>query len=806
MTGHLPLAGMRVVDMSEGKGELCTRFLADLGAEVIFVEPLGGAVSRRYEPMIGDISLAFETHQANKLGLALDIQTQDGRESLLDLLALSDVFVETTAPGSLEPLGLDGPALQARYPRLIAISITDFGQTGPYRDYVGTGGVHLALGGALSRSGWPGLPPLLPPTALAYETSAVQAALCVCLAYWNRLATGVGDYLDFSTLEACAQVLDPGLGVTGTATPQGVGTVRGRPELRYLYPIFPCQDGHVRLCVLGARQWHGLRMWLGEPEEFADATYDAMAARFDARNRLYPLMAALFADQPAARLVADAQRFGVPLAVVGTPAGVLHDEHFAARQAFADLVVAGRSGRVPSGFVEIDGERAGLRSPAPAIGEHTDQIRAIVANASVPVTPVRAVPAALNRRPLAGIRVLDLGVIVVGAEVGRLLCDQGAEVIKVEATAYPDGTRHTLAGDAMNPTVARGHRGKLSIGLNLRTPEGRGLFKELVAKSDVIVSNFKPGTLDSLGLGFDILAEINPRLIMADSSALGSRGPKSRTMGYGPLVRAATGLTELWSYPDREESFSDAVTIFPDNFVARIVAVGALSLLIRRERTGRGGTVSVSQAESILMAFAPQFLRESLRPGTFRAAGNADEFHAPHGVYPCLGDDEWCVVTVRDDREWLALCTAIGRPELASQPGFASAPGRVTHRREIDAVVTAWTRQHPPREVMSLLQTVGVPAGMMLRVADLDADPHLVARDFARQLDQPGLPAPIATENALCRARHLPDPDIRPAPFMGQHTYQIAAGLLGLPDAQIRSLLASGVLEAPAPGTPQPKR
>ena len=793
---RLPLTGIRIAEMSDGKGEMCGRYLADLGAEVIFIEPRTGAKSRRADPMLGDVSLYFATHNANKQGLALDIQTTTDRQSLLDLLGVCHIFIETTKPGTLEPLGLDGPALLARYPRLIVISITDFGQTGPYRDYEGTGAIHLALGGGLCRSGLPGMAPVLPPTQLAYEATAIQAALCACLAYWNRLLTGLGDYLDFSTFEATAQILDPGIGVTGVATPaaNGLGATRGRPDMRYLYPIFSCADGHVRLCVLSSRQWHGMRTWLGEPEEFMDPGYDRMAVRYDARDRLYPLIRRLFANRPAAELIAQGQQLGVPIAVVGTAADVLRDEHFRIRNSFTELMVDGARGKMPSGFIEIDGERASVSRPAPAVGEHNRDILARIGQLATETAGGQP-PAVPRRRPLEGIRVLDLGVIVVGAEVGRLLCDQGAEVIKIENSAYPDGLRHTLTGELMSPAFATGHRGKLSMGLNLRSADGKALFRELVAKSDIVLSNFKPGTLESLGLDYRELVKVNPRIIMADSSALGSSGPKSRSMGYGPLLRAETGFTRLWSYPDIDDGFSDASTIFPDNLAARVVAVGVLSLLIRRAQTGVGGTASVAQAEVILNAFAAQFLRESVQPGSFVPQGNASEFGGPHGAYQCLGDDEWCVIAVRDNSEWSALCTAMGNASLATEAVYATATDRVANRAELDELISAWTRKHAPRDVMRTLQAVGVPAGAMLRIDDYEADPHFLARAFVRMLDQPGLPAPIPTENGPCKARNLLDPDIRPAPMTGQHTREIAARLLELPPERIQAYLDSGIFE-----------
>ncbi len=363
-----------------------------------------------------------------------------------------------------------------------------------------------------------------------------------------------------------------------------------------LYPIVPCRDGHVRLCVLNPRQWEAMSAWLGPDHPFTDPQYANIAKRMAVAGKVNALIGDLFLAHSAADLVAEGQRRGVPIAAVATPAQALADPHFAARGAFVPLKIAdGKTGLVPSGYLEIDGQRAGIRDAAPALNAHGAAIR----HNPPPRRPAPPAPArSRQRRPLDGVRVLDLGVIVAGAEAGRILADQGAEVIKVENRAFPDGGRQSMTGEPMTPSIAQGHRNKLSVGINLRSDRGRALFKRLVAVSDVILSNFKPGTLESLGLGYETLKAVNPRIVMMDSSALGNSGPQSRSLGYGPLVRAATGLSWLWRYPDVPDSFSDGVTIYPDHIAARVAAVGVMALLIRRERTGIGGTVSLSQARS----------------------------------------------------------------------------------------------------------------------------------------------------------------------------------------------------------------
>ncbi|MFT3799986.1 MAG: CoA transferase [Burkholderiaceae bacterium] len=845
----LPLSGVRVVELSD-KAETCGRTLADLGAEVVLVEPPDGCAARRQPPMLGANSLYFATHHANKRAVRIDLRQSQGRERLRALLADADIFIETTRPGTLESLGLGAAALREAFPSLVIVSITDFGQTGPYRDHQGTGAVHMAMSGMLSRSGLPGQPPLLPPAAIAEESAAMQAAWCALVAHWAALEDGHGDHLDFSLFDATTQVLDPPLGPTGSAANgQSAASMvgRDRPAPFPLYPIFPCADGHVRICVLAPRQWQGMFDWLGRPAAFADPSYASMATRMANIVELNGAIARLFRDRRADDLVAEGQRRGVPIAAVRTPGEVLNDPHLHAREAFVDVAVGASAGKCPDGCLTLDGRRAGIRRPAPAVPE-TDFAwtprpdRAAPAGADAggnnPVSgnhdyanPDGANPDGANpdgdnlagtnpagaassgaasggrgeregapaepRRPLQGIKVLDLGVIVAGAELGRLLADQGADVVKVENRAFPDGLRQTLSGAPMSISFSLGHRGKRSVGIDLKSEEGRALFKRMVERADLVLSNFKPGTLESLGLGEQTLRAINPRLVTADSSAHGNTGPMSRTMGYGPLVRAAVGLTHLWRDPSDPAGFSDGITIYPDHVAARVLAIGALAALLRRRRTGRGGTASVAQAEVFLGAMATGLLHESLVPGSLAPIGNRSAFAAPHGVFPCLGDDEWCVVCVRDDAEWAGLCRAIGRPDLADDPELATMAARLQHHERACDALAQWTRGRTPAQAVQALQDAGVPAGAMLRLFEFSSEPHLQARGRFRRLEQPGLGLLFA-ENGPVRAERLPDPAMRPAPVMGEHTREVVAEWLGLSVREIDALLAARVLEEAA--------
>jgi len=776
----LPLGGVRVVDLTTGPLAAIGRHLVEWGAEVVRVEPRGGAEDRRSGRTVAGTSLDFVAANLGKHAVGLDLGDTRDRAAFEELLSGADILLESSVPGSGM---LDVDDLHRRYPALVILSATPFGRSGSYSGWQATVPVFHALSGELSRSGIPGRTPLLPPGDLPYDCAVPQAVFVTLLAYLERLRTGVGDHLDFAVLDGAVHALDPGYGIAGSAT-AGVPASklpRGRPDVGHQYPIIPCADGYVRLCILSPRQWRGMFAWMGSPEEFADPSFDKLGTRF-ASPTLIPAIARFFADQKRAQLEEAGQRHGVPTAALLDLDEALRSEQITARRAFTTVEVApGIQAPFPDGVLEIDGSRAGLRGPAPALGE------------DLPVSwaprPVDAPVGDPTGRPLAGLRVLDLGVIVVGAEQGRLLADQGADVIKVENDAFPDGSRQTRDGSVMSVTFAAGHRNKRSLGLDLRSAAGKELFLRLVADTDVVLTNFRPGTLESLGLGYEVLKAANPGVIVVDSSAFGPTGPWSRRLGYGPLVRASAGLTRQWRYADDEAGYSDAITVYPDHVAARIGVAGVLALLVRRRRTGIGGTISVSQAEVMLGHMAPRIAEASLvRTGhQLDGPGGPD---GPWGVFPAEGDDEWCVVTVRGDDDRRALCRVIGRDDLAADPGSADSA-----RPSLDAALTEWLAGRTATEAMEALQRAGVPAAAMLRVSELPTFPYYVERDFFRATGHPAVRQPFHLENAPVRSERLPDPDERPAPLLGEHTRQIAAERLGLADAEIETLLAERVLQ-----------
>jgi crotonobetainyl-CoA:carnitine CoA-transferase CaiB-like acyl-CoA transferase len=480
------LASVRVLDVGGPGSDGVSRLLADLGADVLKVETPGGVRHRTAKPTVAGASIAFGLDNANKRSTVLD---PGARDRFLELAAGADILIDGGGPGGVSAFGTTAADLADRHAHLVVLEVTDFGASGPRAQWQGTDAVFYAMSTALSRSGPTAGRPVLPPYGIASATAAVQAAWVALVAYYHRLRCGRGDYIDFSRFEAVVQCLDPPFGSEGQAAvgqKQSGELWRGRPRNQQIYPTFPCGDGFVRICLLSARQWRGMRAWLGEPEEFSDPKFETIAARYFAAKELNAAIAELFATQTMDALVAEGQRRGVPIAAVLSPAEALASEHFRAVGALTETSVApGTTLSVPAGPFVIDGRRVGIAFPVagPDDSGWSGASRA-------PAEP----RAESDGRPFDGLRILDLGVIVAGGELGRLFADLGAEVIKVESAAYPDGLRQTPPGQPMSRSWALTHRNEFSLGLDLRSQDGASIFRRLVSMSDAVFANFKPGT------------------------------------------------------------------------------------------------------------------------------------------------------------------------------------------------------------------------------------------------------------------------------------------------------------------------
>jgi crotonobetainyl-CoA:carnitine CoA-transferase CaiB-like acyl-CoA transferase len=769
--GDLPLARLRVVDTTDRTALSAARLLADLGAEVI-----------RVERSAGELDALTASRNANKRSVVLERP-----EDLRALLAHADVWFDTGGSG------LDPGAVHAEIPDLVVVSLSPFGTTGPYRDLAATHPVVYALSGQLKACRSGDREPLLPPGQPAFEVAAAMAAYLALVTLWNRALIGVGDHIELSVHEAFIQTTDTAIPNASVRMGEAPGVVRAG------HPAFPTRDGLVRPVVVSARQWKALRDWVGNPAYLDDPELASYGGRLLHGDVLAKLYGPLFADTETEAVCEEAQRRNVPVTPVMSPAQLLTSGPMAERGSFAETTVGARSGTLPAGYWEFDDTRVGFREPAPEIGADTADVVAALARGESPFAApgFTMVPRAGSREPpLSGLRVLEFTQLMAGPEAGRLLRDHGADVIRVESRAFPDQSR-VFGGPAnMSAQFVTINRDKRSFGIDLTRPEGLALVLELVSRADVVIENLGPGAMENMGLGRDALRSANPDLVVVSSQLFGDNGPWGWWRGFGTHARSVGGQTWLWRYPGSEAEFAENTIFFPDQFAARLEALAAVACV----GAAIPHHIRVSQADAVLNSLSELVLQESLEPGSVDAVGNRSPLGCPWGVYRCAGEDDWCVITARDDRDWAALVDAIGNPPWARDERFVTAAGRFSRADELDAHLGAWTATLPARRVMETLQGAGVPAAAVLAAADLLEDPHLQARGFVELILQPGFDA-VFVEGDCYAAERLPTKPPGPAPLQGQHTREIASELLGLDAEQVQHLVDEAVLEPAADET-----
>lgn len=401
----------------------------------------------------------------------------------------------------------------------------------------------------------------------------------------------------------------------------------------------------------------------------------------------------------------------------------------------------------------------------------------------------------MSKLPLEGIRVVELTTGAAGPTVARVLCEFGAEVIRCETRLRGDGHR----GEDpklwnKKPDFMKLQRGKKSFTVNMQTPKGRELVKELVKKSDVLVENYGLGILEKWGLDYPQLKELNPACILIRVKGMGCTGPHAADLTYGPNVGNTMGTTYLWNYPGATTATAEPRTQHPDFMGGVTGAFSVVLALIHRKKTGKGQWIDSAQVEIGASLLGPRYLDYSVNHREPKPEGNRSLVAAPYGPYQCAGDDRWCVIVVENQDEWERFADLLEKSGLKRNEKFATHLGRVRHKEELDRWVTTWARQHDPYEVMELLQGIGVCAAVVQDVEDqFKHDTQYAAKGFLVKLIEPEA-GEVVTEGVPVRLSETPGKVRGPAPLMGEHTYEIARELLGLSEQEIKKLDEEKVL------------
>jgi crotonobetainyl-CoA:carnitine CoA-transferase CaiB-like acyl-CoA transferase len=783
------LSHLRVIELGDIPASYASRWLADLGADVIKVEPPGGDPNRLLPPFAGKIehperSLTFIHANTNKRSIALDLAHESDREIFAKLLASAQLLIEATPLGYLEQHGFTDQRFSGEFSHLVVVSITPFGRTGPYRRYKGSDAIANATGGFLFGQGDDTKGQCTAPSHLAYQMAGAMAAMLGLAGIRHARETGAGQRIDMSLQEALTFANSSSIARysrenrlerrPGGKAYGGAGT-----------NIYRCKDGrYVHFTTNMPHMWKEFAQnWMTDkslagPEwespRYRDEHSDEVAKAF--ANFIGQFTADDFANQAQARHLAAA-----PLNTIGQ---FVNCEQNLARAWLQEIdhPVIGKY-KAPGAPMRLSLTPMRVQRPAPLLDQHRKEILAELQKepAKSPKTENDQARAPM----LSGLRMADLTQQYAGPLGTELLAYYGMEVVKIESAVVPSKEREAAVHACMN-------RAKLGCTINLRHAEGKELFKQLVAKSDVVVDNFSSGVLERLGFSFDVLQKINPGIVQAVMPGWGLTGPLKSWVAWGWQLLAYTGIMRLWGYPDSPMETRCKIA-WPDRVGSVTMALGVLAALEYQARTGRGQFIEAGMLEAQGSLMGPAILDYTINGNEWDALGYHEILglaYAPYGCYPCAGEDNWIIIACASDEEWQSMVKLIGKSPSSSWAAdvkFASKTGRKEHRDELDRKLSQWTRKWTVKQAFRLLQESGVAAGIPSSGEDLFHDIQLRARGHIVESEAqpwgkithhglPGIPSRSAADAA------------RPAPWIGAHNDQVFGEILGLSEERIEEL------------------
>ncbi len=811
------LSHLRVLDLTDGGAGLCGEILSDLGADVLLLEPPGGAASRGRGPFAGgepdpDASLPFWSVHRGKRSAVIDLERAEGRERLLGLVAAADVLIEAAAPAARASSGLGVGDLAAVRPELVHVSITPFGSTGPKADWAATDLTVTASSMALFITGDSDRPPLSATIPQAFLNAGAEAAVATLIALAERERSGLGQHVDVSAQTAMMMTTQSTVLAHGWGDRQverfGGGLRLGPLHLRFIYP---CSDGYVNLTFLfgdaigpaTARFFEWVHEEGGCSEEVRDIDWIRYAAliatgeiSLDRHFEIQEMIAAFMARHTKAEMMKGAFERRVLLVPLSDAADLAHSAQLADRDYWTEVEHAerGASVRYPGPFVKFS--KTPIRyASAPPVLDETREPGWLAAAA--PSAAARGEKAEAGPPPLEGLKVLDFSWVYAGPAVTRYLGDYGATVVRLESSTAFDALRNGTpfkdgeAGFERSGNYGNINLNKLSLGLNLRIPEARDVARKLVGWADVVVENYTPRIMKQWELDYPRLREINPRLIMLSSCLSGKDGPDASLAGYGTMGAALAGFGFLTGWPDRAPSAP--FVAYTDYVSPRFATAALLAAIDHRRRTGVGQHIDCAQSESSMHLLGEALLEYQV-DGTVRAAtGNASAHWAPSGVYPVAGEERWIAIAAPDERSWSALATLAGRG-WAADARFATNDTRLANHTALDDAIAEWTAQHDPELFEAALQDAGIPAHRVSDSADCFADPQLTHRGHFVELDHPVV-GRVPWEHSRFQLSRTRAPLPRVVATLGQDNQSVLADILGLDDEAITELVIAGAIE-----------
>lgn len=771
------LAGLLVLELAGTlAGELAGGLLADLGATVIKIEPVAGSPMRRRGPGLpGEDSLYFQTENRGKLSVQAEPADLATEPWLGTLLAAADALIEDLGPGRLEAAGLSPAALEARNPRLAVLRISPFGQTGPLAGERGDDRIAQAFSGVQFTTGFPDRAPMPVTVPLAEGWSAIQGASGLLMAVFHARRSGRGQIVDIGLYQTCLRLQEE---VVIRHARSGEVAARLGTESPVVVPanVYRTRDGGwVAVSGAGDQPFARLCEAIEAPEAPRDPRFATSAARLQNRAAADALVGDWIARHDQAEVEARFAAVGVAGTAVRSVDDIVADAHVKARRALLRLAsTSGQAFLAPAVVPKLTRTPAADPPPAPRLGEHTAAVRAAMTGAPIP--PAAAAPGAMAGGALAGLRVLDLSQWLAGPAAAAILGDFGADVIMVELPPA-GGTSDTWARTSPGTVVT--NRNKRSLALDVRAPRGREVFLALARVSDVIVENFRPGTLERWKLGPEVLLEANPRLVLLRSSGFGQTGPYTGRAAFNPVGLAFGGITYLNGWPDRPP-LRDGV-MSGDYTTALFNVLGTMAALLRRDVDGRGQVVDTAMFEAALR-LTGDLLPARTALGLRRERAGGDWPLYPAGLTVEAADGRFVAVSAGSAREVADALERLGSRAGADIAGAREELGKLAAGLPADLAVAR-------------LRGAGLAASVVNSVADLAREPHCWSRGDLLRLTHPAL-GEIVTQGIVPALSRTPGRVAGWSTQPGSDTEAVLRELLGFTPEQIRELAAGA-----APGS-----
>jgi crotonobetainyl-CoA:carnitine CoA-transferase CaiB-like acyl-CoA transferase len=810
------LSGLRVVDCTDEAGQLAARILADLGAEVIHIDPPGGDPSRQRgpswgprrrrrataAPRAGETGVQWMVRNAGKQIATFSVDHEEGRVQLHALLEDADVFLTSGPPDFLDRHGFGFTALRARNPRLVMCAITPYGTTGPYRTRRGSDLTVIAASGNLFLTGEPDRPPLRCSMPVSHYHGGAEAAFAVLAALWDRDRSGRGQFVDVSLQETMliTSMSHPAQAALTGALGKRAGAYMRAGEV-VMREIWPCKDGYVTFGLRGgAARVVGLIALITYMDEHGMAppalkardwkSYNHNRVTQEEIDQISEPIAAFFLTKTMRELYEAACVRNLLLAPANTEREILASRQLDARDFFTTLEDPRQEGRLvpmPGGFANWAPARV---APTALVRGEAD---------CFPEEPVFGLPAAPPPDEGAGIfrglRIVEFGAGAAVPLATRYFADQGATVVKVESRQRPDFLR-LLRDDGSGQLDASLmfnilNCNKLSAALNLRDPRGPKLARRLIGWADVVVENFAPGVMEKWGLTYARLAPELPRLIMVSACLWGQTGPERTYPGFGGQGSALAGFNYLTGWPDREP-LGPFGTI-TDSLSPRCAATAIAAALLHRARTGRGTYVDLSQVEAGVYCLSEWLVAYEVTGESFGRIGNRARDCAPHGVFPTAEPDHWVALAVHDDADWQRLLAAMEHPPWATRAEYGAVAGRLANIDRLEEDLACWTALHPAAPLVARLQAAGIDAMVVATMQDVLRDPQLAHRGHFQRVTHPVTGEHLVEANGI-RFSASPHLFAQPAPCLGADNDRVYRELLGLSAREFDELTAEGVL------------